>query len=207
MQPWLLFSVRSLAVTLVVLKFNLIHAQWGGIQLPPELNNILTGVSNMLAAQNSGVDNFQDSSCTPFKLPDQFESYQDFCRYLSELPDEKINDMFRNGKGPKSKKDPFPLKGCVLGCIIGQDSYRTGMMWGSGSWSGKCVRGKKVMNLLTPLPSLGGAMTVMDTFNWEDGLFVQERFPGDITTDWSWWDAFNGLSQTGVVRKRLDFNL
>ena len=42
-------------------------------------------------------------------------------------------------------------------------------MWGSGSWSGKCMRGDNVMNLITPLPSIGGVMTVMDMFDWSEG--------------------------------------
>jgi hypothetical protein len=104
--------------------------------------------------------------------------------------------MFAKGRGPQPG-EAFPLKGCVLGCLIGQEGTRTGYMWGSGSWSGKCVRGNTIMNLITPLPSLGGVMTVMDTFDWDNGIWVQEKFPGTVRTDWSWSDAYSGRFTSG----------
>ena len=163
-----------------------------------DLGGLLSGVGDMLSFQagGGGYGFNQPETCPAFQLPSRFGgSYQEFCRYLAELDDQEIENMFKNGRGPQPG-EAFPLKGCVLGCLIGKDGARTGYMWGSGSWSGKCVRGNSVMNLITPLPSLGGIMTVMDTFDWEDGIWVQERFPGKIRTDWSWAEAYSGRFPT-----------
>jgi hypothetical protein len=172
-------------------------------QFQQQLANILSGLGNIaldgLSSNLGGAAAYD--TCIPYDLPAQFESYQDFCRYLSQLPDDDINTMFQNGRGPQNPYEPFPLKGCVLGCIIGQQSYERGMMWGSGSWSGKCIRNKDIKNLLTPLPSLGGAMTVMDTFVWKDMLPVTERYPGTISVDWSWWDGYNTLASSGSLNR------
>lgn len=152
------------------------------------------GVGDMLSFQAGGGYGYQQpETCPAFQLPASFGgSYQEFCRYLAELDDADVEDMFSRGRGPQPG-EPFPLKGCVLGCLIGKQGSQTGYMWGSGSWSGKCVRGNSIMNLITPLPSLGGIMTVMDTFDWDDGIWVQEKFPGTIRTDWSWADMYGGM--------------
>lgn len=184
---------------LVVLQQRLVVAQ-----IPQQITNILTGLGNMVLDSYSsnvgGAGAYE--KCIPYDLPNQFGSYQEFCKYLTSMEDAQIDDMFRNGRGPSTPNEEFPLKGCVLGCIIGKESYQRGIMWGSGSWSGKCIKsGKDIVNLLTPIPSLGGATTVMDTFNWEQMLPVQERYPGTITVDWSWWDGFNTLVSDGRLSR------
>lgn len=173
-------------------------------QLPQQLSNVLSGLGSMV------IDTFSDTiggelgyaTCVPYEIPAQFESYQDFCRHLSQMEDEEIDSIFKEGTGPQSPYDAFPLKGCVLGCIIGKNSYERGALWGSGSWSGKCIRNNNdLKNLLTPIPSLGGAMTVMDTFEWSEMLPVTERYPGSISVDWSWWDAYNTLASSGRMSR------
>jgi len=192
---------QLLAVLLVSVA---LQQQLAAAQIQQQLSNILSGIGNMVldsySSSNFGSDAYE--KCVPYDLPRQFGSYQDFCRHLSSIDDAQIDDMFKNGRGPSTPYEAFPLKGCVLGCIIGKGSYERGMLWGSGSWSGKCIKGgKDIVNLLTPIPSLGGAMTVMDTFNWEQILPVQERYPGTITVDWSWWDGFNTLASDGRLSR------
>ncbi len=181
-----------------VLALLAAQGAWGQFGFNLDLGGLLSGVGDMLSFQagGGGYGFNQPETCPAFQLPGRFEgSYQEFCRYLAELDDQEIENMFANGRGPQPG-EPFPLKGCVLGCLIGKEGASTGYMWGSGSWSGKCVRGNSVVNLITPLPSLGGIMTVMDTFEWEDGIWVQEKFPGTIRTDWSWAEAYSGRFPT-----------
>ena len=72
-------------------------------------------------------------------------------------------------------------------------------MFRSCSVKGDRTTSSSVSNLLTPLPSLGGAMNVLDTFNWSTFLPVIEQYPGDISTGSSWWDAFYSLPSGGRV--------
>lgn len=175
-------------------------AQWGFNLGDIDLGGMLGNIGDVLSLQaGGGYQAQQQQQCPEYQLPEQFGgSYQDFCKYLAELPDDEVERMFANGRGP-SPGEAFPLKGCVLGCLIGKEGTRTGYMWGSGSWSGKCLREGNVMNLITPLPSIGGMMTVMDTFDWSEGLFVREQFPGRIRTDWSWADAYSGRVTGGTM--------
>lgn len=53
------------------------------------------------------------------------------------------------------------------------------------------------MNLLTPLPSIGGILNVVDTLNWTQLLPVVEQYPGQVGTGASWWDAYYSLPNTG----------
>lgn len=57
-----------------------------------------------------------------------------------------------------------------------------------------------VVNLLTPLPSIGGVVTVLDTFNWSTFLPVVEEYPGVVSTGASIWDALYSLPQTGKIK-------
>lgn len=164
----LAFLATASVVSLSLVRPGL--CQWGGFNL--DLGSIIGGIGNALSQQAGGSGwgaQPEQSQCPAFQLPVKFgDSYQDFCRYLADLPDEEIERMFAAGRGPQPG-EAFPLKGCVLGCLIGKEGTRTGYMWGSGSWSGKCMRRDNVMNLITPLPSIGGVMTVMDMFDWSEG--------------------------------------
>lgn len=53
------------------------------------------------------------------------------------------------------------------------------------------------MNLLSPLPPIGGAITVLDSFNWSRFLPAMEQFPGVLSTGPSWWDAMYVMPSTG----------
>ena len=95
----------------------------------------------------------------------------------------------------------------MLGCLVGQDAYTNGVRFGAGAWSGKCLKesnnpnGNRVINLLTPLPSIGGMMTVLDTFNWTSfSPPVIEQYPGQLTVGSSWWDAYYSLPSGGRVK-------
>ena len=57
----------------------------------------------------------------------------------------------------------------------------------------------EVINLLTPLPSIGGVVTVLNTFNWSTFLPVVEEYPGDVSTGASIWDALHVLAQGGRI--------
>jgi hypothetical protein len=76
---------------------------------------------------------------------------------------------------------------------VGKDAFSNANRWGAGAWSGKCIRsnGAAVVNLLSPVPSIGGMFNVLDTFNWSSMLPVMEQFPGSIAVGPSWWDAYN----------------
>ena len=56
------------------------------------------------------------------------------------------------------------------------------------------------MNLLTPLPP-GGALNVLDTFNWTGrlGIPVIEQYPGIVSTGPSWWDAYASFPAIGKI--------
>eukprot|EP00890_Picochlorum_soloecismus_P000789 jgi/Picsp_1/1710/NSC_05184-R1_---NA--- len=167
-----------------------------------QLQKLATNALNIFLDSASSGSSASSRQCIPYKLPNEFTNYQDFCKYLSMKSDDEIDEMFMNGDGPDTGDSEFPLKGCVLGCIIGKESYRRGMSWGSGSWSGKCIRNSHdIINLLTPLPSIGGVMTVQDAFNWSNFLPTLERYPGNIDVDWSWWDAYNALASYGRMSK------
>ena len=64
-------------------------------QFQQQLANILSGLGNIaldgLSSNLGGAAAYD--TCIPYDLPAQFESYQDFCRYLSQLPDDDINTM------------------------------------------------------------------------------------------------------------------
>jgi hypothetical protein len=82
-------------------------------------------------------------ACKPFRLPAGVKSFQDYCRLLSTANDTEWDDIYRKATGPTTGA-PLPLSQCVLGCIVGTDSYLRGLRWGSGAWSGKCLRSNKV---------------------------------------------------------------
>lgn len=216
-----MMSHVSLALVLLLGTLSQLHlseAQW-------DLQNIANTALNLIFDRPSNTGNSGYNQCVPYKvclsasrgdvavlylhnhgfplqLGSEFASYQDFCKYLSMKSDDEINQMFENGSGPDTLGYSLPLDGCVLGCIIGKDSYNRGMQWGAGSWSGKCIRNHHdIINLLTPIPSLGGAMTVLDTFNWSNFLPVREQYPGTIGVDWSWWDAYNTLASKGRMSR------
>lgn len=75
--------------------------------------------------------------CTPYPLPDGVSSYQEWCRQLSTADDRHWDKIFKNASGPPTQNAPLPLNGCVLGCLVGKDSYQRGVNWGAGAWSGK----------------------------------------------------------------------
>lgn len=78
--------------------------------------------------------------CIPYPLPAGSLSWQDYCTTLSVADDATWDNVFRNASGPKTQNEPFPLSGCVLGCLVGKTSYNRGVLWGAGAWSGKwCV--------------------------------------------------------------------
>ena len=54
-----------------------------------------------------------------------------------------------------------------------------------------------VVNLLSPLPAIGGAVNVLNTLNWTQMLPVMENYPGLVDQGASWWDAYNSLASTG----------
>lgn len=135
--------------------------------------------------------------CTPFQLPVGFKNYQDYCKSLSIASDEAYNQMYRDAPPPMGES--FSLQGCVLGCIVGKNSYERGLRWGSGAWSGKCIRNSNIVNLLSPLPPFG-MMNVLDTFNWSRMLPVTEQFPGQLSQGISWWEALNGFRSGGNVK-------
>lgn len=139
--------------------------------------------------------------CLPYPLPNGY-SFQDFCKNLSLADDKYWDNQYRISKGPGPSGTAFPLKGCVLGCLVGKDSFANGNRWGAGAWSGKCIRdqGQSVVNLLTPLPSIGGVLNVLDIFNWSSFLPVIEQYPGSIGMGSSWWDAFYQLPNGGRIQ-------
>jgi hypothetical protein len=63
-----------------------------------------------MLSQTLGGSSASQETCSAFQLPSQFSSYQDYCRYLSALPDEQIDDIFSKGTGPTTAQEPFPLK-------------------------------------------------------------------------------------------------
>ena len=74
------------------------------------------------------------------------------------MNDSVFQQQYSSAAGPRSG-DVFPLNGCVLGCVLGRESYATAMRFGSGVWSGKCfsnydyrAQHADVINLLSPLP-------------------------------------------------------
>ena len=74
--------------------------------------------------------------CVPYKLPTGSASFQDYCKTLSMADDAEWDAKYRAAPSPVAGSK-FPLTGCVLGCIVGKDSYQRAMRWGAGSWSGK----------------------------------------------------------------------
>lgn len=166
----------------------------------------LQGLANFAQQTlNSGLLSSQQPSsllsgpkCTPFTPPFKFKDLQSYCQYLTTVPDNQFDSMYRNATF--SFTQSFPLDGCVAGCIVGRDSYQRGLRWGSGAWSGKCFDNtsipKRVTNLLTPLP-LGGAINVLESFNWTSFLPTYANFPGEVGTGSSWYDAL-GLLNNGL---------
>lgn len=122
------------------------------------------------------------SQCTPYPLPNGVSSYQDWCRQLSTADDSHWNKIFKNASGPPAPNAPLPLHGCVLGCMVGRNSYQRGVNWGAGAWSGKCIQngGMGVVNLVSSLPL--GYQTVLNQYNWSDSLPAEEKYPGTVAT-------------------------
>jgi hypothetical protein len=89
-------------------------------------------LASMTDPANSG-----GSQCTPYPLPKGVSSYQDWCRQLSTADDSHWDQIFKNASGPPAPNAPLPLHGCVLGCMVGRNSYQRGVNWGAGAWSGK----------------------------------------------------------------------
>lgn len=75
-------------------------------------------------------------ACTPFKLPSGVGSFQEYCTRLSVANDTEWDLRYRNASAPAGNVG-LPLQGCMLGCIVGADSYQRGLRWGAGTWSGK----------------------------------------------------------------------
>lgn len=101
-------------------------------QAPGWQNALMGALLDSLAGSRGSSSS---SKCTPFKLPQGFKNYQEYCKSLSIADDKELDNMFATAAGPMS--GVFPLQGCVLGCIAGRDSYNRGMRWGSSTWSGK----------------------------------------------------------------------
>lgn len=117
-------------------------------------------------------------TCVPYKLPAGFKTYQEWCKSLSVASDAEWDAKYASAAVPQGSQ-PFPLQGCVLGCLVGADSYQRGLRWGASSWSGKCVTSPSTLvNLLTPLPP-GGLISTLDTFNWSTWLPVVENYEGE----------------------------
>lgn len=160
--------------------------------------------------QNSQGSYNHKPQCVPYPLPNGISSFQEWCQQLSTADDAYWDDVFRNASGPSAKNEPMPLHGCVLGCLVGKNSYQRGMNWGAGAWSGKCVQNSGgsdgVINILTPIPSIGGLVTVLNTFNWSTFLPTVEEYPGTVTTGASIWDALYSLSKTGTLSEAWVIN-
>ena len=154
---------------------------------------------------SGGPSNSLPSSpaCVPFLPPQGSASLQEYCKYLTTVPDSTISAMYRNASSPVGlSSQTFPLTGCVLGCIVGKESFSRGLTFGAGAWSGKCfdktVTTKNVVNLLTPLP-LGGFINVLDSFNWSSLLPTYSQYPGDLAVGPSWFDAMGLLNNGGRI--------
>jgi len=76
-------------------------------------------------------------ACAPYKLPAGVSSFQEFCKGLGAANDTAWDERYRSAAGPATGAAPLPLRGCVLGCVVGAESYQRGLMWGAGAWSGK----------------------------------------------------------------------
>ena len=125
----------------------------------------------------------------PFQHPNDFGSIQDYCRHLRTVNDSVFEQQYSSAAGPRSG-DVFPLNGCVLGCVLGRESYATAMRFGSGVWSGKCfsnydyrAQHADVINLLSPLPP---GVSVVDAFDWQRFFPVVQQFKGDLSIGRSW---------------------
>lgn len=78
--------------------------------------------------------------CVPYKLPANYTTFQDYCKFLSIANDTIWDAKYGQATQPRAMGEHFPLNGCVLGCIVGKDSFARAMRWGAGAWSGKwCV--------------------------------------------------------------------
>lgn len=113
-------------------------------------------------------------SCVPFKLPNGYKNIQDYCKTLSIADDSYWDEVYANASDPVQGQ-PFPLKGCIAGCIVGKNAFARAARWNAGTWSGKCIRGSTVTNLLSP--AIIGS-SVVDVYNWTNFLPVIEQFPG-----------------------------
>jgi hypothetical protein len=66
-------------------------------------------------------------------------SLQDYCLSLSVANDTEWEARYKALPSPRPGA-PVPLRGCVLGCLVGADSYARGLRFSAGAWSGKwCV--------------------------------------------------------------------
>lgn len=150
---------------------------------------------------NSQQNSRSSKKCIPYKLPEGYTTYQEYCKSLSIADDKLWDDKYKLATAPTNNQ-PFPLTGCILGCLVGKESFQRGIRWGAGSWSGKCIRNTAdVINLLTPLPSFGGVFNVLDSLNWTQLLPVIEQYPGSLQTGLSWYDALYSMPRNGKLEK------
>jgi len=108
--------------------------------------------------------------CTPFRLPPGVSSLQEHCAALGAQPQSVFDAAFRAAP-PATAAEGFPLKGCVVGCVVGTSAAANigRLPFNAGSWSGKCVdrwdARSGLPSALYNVITLGAAAR-----NWTDGL-------------------------------------
>ncbi|KAL4515563.1 hypothetical protein Ndes2526B_g03785 [Nannochloris sp. 'desiccata'] len=189
-------STLSIVAFLSLALLGTATAQFNFNLNPQMINSFVGNLLNGLGGQAQP----NQPVCLTFNPGSEYKTLQDWCKSLSLADDKFWDEKYRTAAGPAEMGAAFPMQGCVLGCMVGKDAFTNANRWGAGAWSGKCVRsnGASVVNLLSPVPSIGGMFNVLDTFNWSSMLPVMEQFPGSIGVGPSWWDAYNLVgSQTG----------
>ncbi|KAI8471545.1 MAG: hypothetical protein J3K34DRAFT_416976 [Monoraphidium minutum] len=77
--------------------------------------------------------------CTPWAPPEGYKHVLDYCKAMQSKPKSFFADMWNKTSIPKNG-DQFPVKGCVFGCLVGNDPYTRAQIEASVmfGWSGKC---------------------------------------------------------------------